>query len=132
MARTLRRELTSDARNATSSSLKCSSATTLRADAEADYRTVYGRVLTMERIDGTKLENTEQLRAAGVDLAEVARRGAELYLDMIFMHGFYHADPHPGNIVVTRQRDRFARLWDGGAIGRATARGHRRNVAGDR
>ncbi|MCA9141942.1 MAG: AarF/ABC1/UbiB kinase family protein [Planctomycetales bacterium] len=78
------------------------------------------RVLTMERIDGTKLENTEQLRAAGVDLAEVARRGAELYLDMIFMHGFYHADPHPGNIVVLPGN--VIGLLDFGMVGRLDER----------
>ncbi|HRX82134.1 MAG TPA: AarF/UbiB family protein, partial [Pirellulaceae bacterium] len=78
------------------------------------------RVLTMERIDGTKLENTEQLRAAGVDLAEVARRGAELYLDMIFIHGFYHADPHPGNIVVLPGN--VIGLLDFGMVGRLDER----------
>jgi ubiquinone biosynthesis protein len=38
--------------------------------------------------------------AAGFDLDEVARRGAKIYLDMIFDFGFYHADPHPGNILL--------------------------------
>lgn len=58
------------------------------------------RVLTMERIDGVKLRETERLATEGFDLQEVARRGATLYLDMIFVHGFYHADPHPGNLVL--------------------------------
>ena len=78
------------------------------------------RVLTMERIDGTKLENTEQLVASGIDLAEVAKRGAELYLDMIFMHGFYHADPHPGNIVVLPGN--VIGLLDFGMVGRLDER----------
>ncbi|HUG70195.1 MAG TPA: AarF/ABC1/UbiB kinase family protein [Pirellulaceae bacterium] len=78
------------------------------------------RVLTMERIDGTKLENSAQLRAAGIDLAEVARRGAELYLDMIFMHGFYHADPHPGNIVLLPGN--VIGLLDFGMVGRLDER----------
>lgn len=58
------------------------------------------RVLTMEYIDGIKLNDREQLKAEGIDLSEVARRGAELYMDMIFDSGFYHADPHPGNLVL--------------------------------
>ncbi|PHS17009.1 MAG: ABC transporter [Blastopirellula sp.] len=58
------------------------------------------RILTMEYVDGIKLSETEKLIESGIDLAEVARRGAELYVKMIFNSGFYHADPHPGNILV--------------------------------
>ena len=58
------------------------------------------RVLTMELLEGVKLSETECVVAADFDLEEVARRGANLYLKMIFTHGFYHADPHPGNILV--------------------------------
>lgn len=56
------------------------------------------RVLTMERIEGIKLAERQRLLGEGFDLEEIARRGAVLYLDMIFVDGFYHADPHPGNI----------------------------------
>ncbi|MGO8746764.1 MAG: ABC1 kinase family protein [Thermoguttaceae bacterium] len=65
------------------------------------------RVLVMERVDGIRLQETDRLRAAGIDLNEVARRGAALYMKMIFTHGCYHADPHPGNLV----------LMEGGVIG---------------
>jgi len=58
------------------------------------------RVLTMEAVEGIRLAERERLAAAGIDLVEVARRGADLYLRMIFAHGFYHADPHPGNVIV--------------------------------
>jgi ubiquinone biosynthesis protein len=58
------------------------------------------RVLTMEWCEGMKLSEASGCRSPDIDLAEVARRGANLYLDMIFVHGFYHADPHPGNIVL--------------------------------
>ncbi|MEW4562792.1 AarF/ABC1/UbiB kinase family protein [Bremerella sp. JC770] len=58
------------------------------------------RVLTMEYIDGIKLNDQVRLKAEGIDLSEVARRGAELYMHMIFETGFYHADPHPGNLVL--------------------------------
>lgn len=78
------------------------------------------RVLTMERIDGVKLQETEQLLAAGIDLEQVARRGAELYLEMIFTHGFYHADPHPGNIVLLPGS--VIGLLDFGMVGRIDER----------
>ncbi len=59
-----------------------------------------GRVLTMERLKGTSLAEKEKLRALGVDTGKLARTGAEIYMEMIFDHGLYHADPHPGNIWV--------------------------------
>lgn len=65
------------------------------------------KVLTMENLVGIKLEETEHLATAEIDCAAVARHGAELYMKMIFAHGFYHADPHPGNFV----------LLPGGVIG---------------
>ena len=42
----------------------------------------------------------EGLHGSGLDLDEVARRGADMYLEMIFRDGFYHADPHPGNLMM--------------------------------
>jgi ubiquinone biosynthesis protein len=60
------------------------------------------RVLTMELIEGTKLSEKEKLETAGIDLDQVARRGANVCLEMIFCNGFYHADPHPGNILLMR------------------------------
>lgn len=75
-----------------------------------------GRVLTMELLDGIKLSERERLAAANVDLVELARRGAELYVEMIFTHGFYHADPHPGNLVVLEGN--VIGLLDYGMVGR--------------
>jgi len=57
-------------------------------------------VLVMEWMDGIPLSCPEQIRATGVDLGAVTRNGAEMYLEMIFEHGLYHADPHPGNLLV--------------------------------
>ncbi len=74
------------------------------------------RVLTMELIEGVKLSETERLAAGGVDLEEVARRGAAICLEMIFSNGFYHADPHPGNILL--MRDQVIGLLDFGMVGR--------------
>ena len=58
------------------------------------------RVLTMEKLNGISAENVEALHQAKVDLEELARRGANMYLEMIFRDGFYHADPHPGNLMM--------------------------------
>jgi ubiquinone biosynthesis protein len=74
------------------------------------------RVLTMERVDGIKLTESKRLLAEGFDMEELARRGARLYLDMIFTDGFYHADPHPGNIVLL-PGNRIG-LLDFGMVGR--------------
>ncbi len=74
------------------------------------------RVLTMELLEGVKLAAADQLTAAGFDLDELARRGADIYLEMIFTHGFYHADPHPGNILLL-PGNRIG-LLDFGMVGR--------------
>ena len=74
------------------------------------------RMITMQRISGTKLREMRNTPPQGVDPAEVARSGANLYLKMIFNHGFYHADPHPGNLVVTD--DGKIGLLDFGMVGR--------------
>jgi ubiquinone biosynthesis protein len=58
------------------------------------------RVLTMEWLDGPRLSDPAVKQIPNVDLCEVTRHGAEMYLDMIFHHGFYHGDPHPGNLIV--------------------------------
>ncbi len=58
------------------------------------------RVLTMERIDAVKASNVDQLDAAGLDRALIATRIADLVMKQIFVHGFFHADPHPGNIHI--------------------------------
>ena len=74
------------------------------------------RVLTMEMLEGTKLCDVARLRADQADLEEVARRGADLYLEMIFVNGMYHADPHPGNILVLPGN--VIGLLDFGMVGR--------------
>ncbi len=74
------------------------------------------RVLTMEWIEGIKLTDQARLQAARLDLTEIARRGAQAYLHMIFTQGYYHADPHPGNIVILP--DNVIGLLDFGMVGR--------------
>ncbi len=74
------------------------------------------RVLTMELIEGVKLSETQRLATEGIDLEEVARRGASLFMEMIFSHGFYHADPHPGNLLL--MEGNVIGLLDFGMVGR--------------
>ncbi len=58
------------------------------------------RVMTMEWLDGAKLCDPAVRQMPSTELRKVTRLGAEMYLEMIFHHGFYHGDPHPGNLVV--------------------------------
>lgn len=78
------------------------------------------RVLTMERLEGIKLCQAERLVEEGCDRQALACRGAELYMQMIFVDGFYHADPHPGNVLVLTG-DKIG-LLDFGMIGRIDER----------
>jgi ubiquinone biosynthesis protein len=58
------------------------------------------RILVMERIEGVKASDVARLRAEGYDLRTVAERGARLVMEQVFTHGFFHADPHPGNLFI--------------------------------
>ncbi len=58
------------------------------------------RLLTMEYIEGIKINDIALLEAQGCDRALLAARGTELILEQVFIHGFFHADPHPGNMFV--------------------------------
>lgn len=58
------------------------------------------RILVLEYVDGIKASDLESLRKEGRDLKLIAERGANLVMEQIFVHGFFHADPHPGNILV--------------------------------
>lgn len=58
------------------------------------------RVLTLQDVRGIKITDYEEISAAGIDKSEVAARLCETYLKQIFEDGFFHADPHPGNLFV--------------------------------
>ena len=65
------------------------------------YReTTTSRVLTTELVQGIKISNLERLDQEGYDRKTIIARGAHVCLSQIFDHGFFHADPHPGNIFV--------------------------------
>ncbi len=63
------------------------------------------RVLTLEDVTAIKITDAESLRLAGIDPAEVAPVFASVMFDQLFTNGFFHADPHPGNIFVTPAND---------------------------
>ena len=65
------------------------------------WRYASRRVLTLEYMPGIKVSNYDALEAAGLDRKVIARIGAESYLEQLLNHGFFHADPHPGNLAVT-------------------------------
>jgi ubiquinone biosynthesis protein len=80
------------------------------------------RVLVMEYIDGIQIDDTDALKKAGYDLAELCDKLAANYLKQVVDDGFFHADPHPGNIRVRGGRI----VWiDLGMTGRLSAR-HRK------
>lgn len=59
------------------------------------------RVLTLENVTAIKIGDYDAISAAGIERSEVARRLFNVYLQQIFEDGFFHADPHPGNLFVT-------------------------------
>ncbi|HSS28928.1 MAG TPA: 2-polyprenylphenol 6-hydroxylase, partial [Usitatibacter sp.] len=59
-------------------------------------------VMVMERIDGIPVNDVARLRAAGIDIPALARCGVEIFYTQVFRDGFFHADMHPGNILVAR------------------------------
>ncbi|PYI66391.1 ABC transporter [Arthrobacter livingstonensis] len=59
------------------------------------------RVLTLEDVTAIKITDAQGLRAAGIDPAQVAPVFASVMFDQLFTNGFFHADPHPGNIFIT-------------------------------
>ncbi|BBD64283.1 hypothetical protein NIES4072_20550 [Nostoc commune NIES-4072] len=65
------------------------------------WRYASSRVLTLEYLPGIKISQYEALEAAGLDRKAIARQGAQAYLLQLLNSGFFHADPHPGNIAIS-------------------------------
>jgi ubiquinone biosynthesis protein len=63
------------------------------------------KMLVMEFIDGVRIDNPEAIRSLGLNPHAVGVRGFHAYLKMIFEDGFFHGDPHPGNLFVTKEGD---------------------------
>src|SRR5207237_8853526 len=77
-----------------------------------------GKVLTMEFIHGTKVTELEALRSRGVSPEKVNRLLIRTYLKQLLEDGFFHADPHPGNLLV--MPDGTIAFFDFGMVGRIT------------
>ena len=65
------------------------------------WRYTSPRVLTLEYLPGIKISHYEALEASGLDRKRLAKLGAEAYLQQLLNDGFFHADPHPGNLAVS-------------------------------
>ncbi|MBN2529185.1 MAG: AarF/ABC1/UbiB kinase family protein [Deltaproteobacteria bacterium] len=80
------------------------------------YKELSGtRVLTLSYLSGHKISDVEKLNAAGLDLHQISTNLLTAYCQMIFVDGMYHADPHPGNVLV--QENGQIVLLDFGAVG---------------
>ncbi len=80
------------------------------------WRYTSSRILTLEYLPGIKISQYEALEAAGLDRKALARQGAEAYLHQLLDNGFFHADPHPGNIAVSPNGSLI--FYDFGMMGR--------------
>ena len=67
------------------------------------HKTCSERILTMDALVGIGVSDRTALLASGFDLVDIARRGADMFLKMVFRDGFYHDDPHPGNLMVLQE-----------------------------
>lgn len=74
------------------------------------------RVITLEYLDGIQFNELDRLREAGYDLSSIAQVGIEAYLKQIFVDGFYHADPHPANLMVVDDRIAFVDFGNAGYL----------------
>jgi ubiquinone biosynthesis protein len=84
------------------------------------------RVITLEYLQGIQFNELDRLREAGYDLPSIAQVGIEAYLKQIFVDGFYHADPHPANLLVVGDQVGFV---DFGNAGHLTP--HQKELLGD-
>ncbi|MFN7695589.1 MAG: ubiquinone biosynthesis regulatory protein kinase UbiB [Burkholderiales bacterium] len=81
------------------------------------------QVIVMQRMHGTPVSQLDTLRAAGVDIKKLARDGVTIFFTQVFRDGFFHADMHPGNILVSLAPETFQRYiaLDFGIIGTLSA-----------
>ncbi len=76
-------------------------------------------VMVMERISGIPIGKIDEIRAAGIDMKLLAERGVEIFFTQVFVHNFFHADMHPGNIFVSPEGQYIA--VDFGIVGYLSA-----------
>jgi predicted unusual protein kinase regulating ubiquinone biosynthesis (AarF/ABC1/UbiB family) len=82
------------------------------------WRYAAPRVLALEYVPGIKISNYEALEAAGLDRKQLASLEANAYLQQLLNHGFFHADPHPGNLAVSAEGSLI--FYDFGMMGEIT------------
>ena len=80
------------------------------------WRYTSPRVVTLEYVPGIKISHYEAIEAAGLDRKLLAQLGARAYLQQLLNDGFFHADPHPGNIAVSPEGSLI--FYDFGMMGR--------------
>lgn len=73
-------------------------------------------ILTMEYIEGIKINNLNELDKAGYNRKQIAKNGAKSFMKQMLIDGFFHADPHPGNMLV--MEDEIIGFLDFGMMGR--------------
>src|SRR5699024_6328374 len=76
-------------------------------------------VLVMEYVDGIPIMAVDRLREAGYDLEEIGQKILDNYATQILDHGFFHADPHPGNLLIRNGKIVYIDL---GIMGRLSPR----------
>lgn len=74
------------------------------------------KILVLEYVSGCKITDVRQQRAWGIDPRDSAEKGMDIYLTQFFEYGFFHADPHPGNVLV--RQDGVICLLDFGMVGK--------------
>lgn len=119
-ARTIRREMDFSREGHTIEKIRDN----FGGDATLHFPKVYWQetgkgVLTMEYIDGIKVNDLAAIERAGLDRKLIARRGADAFLKMVLEHGFFHGDPHPGNVLILPGN--VICLLDYGIVGRLDA-----------
>jgi len=83
------------------------------------WRYTASRILTLEYLPGIKISHYESLEAAGLDRKILAQLGARAYLHQLLNSGFFHADPHPGNLAVSPEEGALI-FYDFGMMGEIT------------
>src|SRR3989338_7097994 len=73
------------------------------------------RVLTLEFIEGIELHNIKEIKKRKLDFNEIIKNGFNAVMTQVFVHGIFHADPHPGNIII--MRDNSIAFVDFGIVG---------------
>ena len=73
------------------------------------------KIFTMEFVEGVELHNFKEIKRQKINLKQVINNGFEAILTQVFVHGFFHADPHPGNILITK--DKKIAFVDFGIVG---------------